>query len=91
MWSGLKDEGNSEQGHGSDDLQPSASGHRLFNNDHLCGTIVENPTRFILDIKFEVELPQIIKCFIFWLGYRTWVCVRGWSHAPGMARIFSRF
>ena len=71
--------------------EKTAFDFQLFNNDHLCGTIVENPTRFILDIKFEVELPQIIKCFIFWLGYRTWVCVRGWSHAPGMARIFSRF
>ena len=71
--------------------EKSAFHFELFENDSLCGVIIEKPTRYFLSIEIDREISQIVKCFIFWLGYRSYVCQRGWNREPGVARVFSRF
>ncbi len=50
----------------------------LLQNGRKVGTIKENPTKYFLLLDFDLNLPRIIQCFMFWLSYRSWSSRGGW-------------
>jgi hypothetical protein len=59
----------------------------VFESDIKIGSIYQNPTRFHINIDIEDKIPLTIQVFIFWLSYRAWAGVRGWSQLPIAGRI----